>query len=240
MTTPIVSTSTKTEMTRGIVRWAGQMIAALVIFGALLFIAAGKINWTEGWVYLGMNALAQVLSAIILIPVRPDMLAERSKVREGTKGWDRFLAPAIVIVGTFAVLVTAGLDTRFGWSSLIPVYLWWFGLIMAFASQMFVLWAMASNPFFAATVRIQSDRGHNVTSSGPYQWIRHPGYAGSLVYTLVVSLVLRSWWTFIPALITIALIIIRTRLEDQTLQTELPGYKEYAGVVRYRLFPGIW
>lgn len=240
MTTPIISTNTKTEMTRGIMRWAGQMIAALVIFGALLFIAAGKLNWTEGWVYLGMNALTQALSAIILIPIRPDMLAERSKVREGTKGWDRFLAPAIVIVGTFAVLATAGLDIRFGWSSPIHDYLWWLGLIMAFASQMFVLWAMASNPFFAATVRIQSDRGHNVTSSGPYQWIRHPGYVGSLVYTLIVPLVLRSWWTFIPALITIALIIIRTRLEDQTLQTELPGYKEYASRVRYRLLPGVW
>jgi protein-S-isoprenylcysteine O-methyltransferase Ste14 len=240
MTTPIAPISTKTEMTRGIVRWSGQMIAALVLFGALLFLAAGKLNWTEGWVYLGMNALTQVLSAIILIPVRPDMLAERSKVREGTKGWDRFLAPAIVIVGTFAVLVIAGLDNRFGWSSLIHVYFWWLGLIMAFASQLFVLWAMASNPFFAATVRIQSDRGHNVTSSGPYQWIRHPGYSGSLVYTLVVSLVLRSWWTFIPALITITLIIIRTRLEDQTLQTELPGYKEYVSRVRYRLFPGVW
>jgi protein-S-isoprenylcysteine O-methyltransferase Ste14 len=240
MTTPIASTSTKTEMTRGIVRWSGQMIAALVLFGALLFIAAGKLNWTEGWVYLGMNALTQVLSATILIPVRPDMLAERSKVREGTKGWDRFLAPAIVIVGTFAVLITAGLDNRFGWSSLVHVYLWWLGLIIAFASQMFVLWAMASNPFFAATVRIQSDRGHNVTSSGPYQSIRHPGYTGSLVYSLVVSLVLRSWWAFIPALITIALIIIRTRLEDQALQTELPGYKEYASRVRYRLLPGVW
>jgi protein-S-isoprenylcysteine O-methyltransferase Ste14 len=168
------------------------------------------------------------------------MLAERSKVREGTKGWDRFLAPAIVIVGTFTVLVTAGFDNRFGWSSPIHDFLWWLGLIMAFASQMFVLWAMASNPFFAATVRIQSDRGHNVTSSGPYQCIRHPGYAGSLVYTLVVPLVLCSWWTFIPALITIALIIIRTRLEDQTLQTELSGYKEYASRVRCRLMPGVW
>jgi protein-S-isoprenylcysteine O-methyltransferase Ste14 len=240
MTTPIVSTNTKTEMTRGIVRWAGQMIAALVLFGALLFIAAGKLNWTEGWVYLGINAITQILSAIILIPIRPDMLAERSKVREGTKGWDRFLAPAIVIVGTFAVLATAGFDHRFGWSSFVHAYLWWLGLIVAFASQMFVLWAMSSNPFFAVTVRIQSDRGHNVTSSGPYQVVRHPGYAGSLIYTLVVPLVLRSWWTFIPALITIALIIIRTWLEDRTLQTELPGYSEYASQVRYRLFPGVW
>ena len=107
MATPMVSSGSKAEMARGIARWAGQMIAALVIFGANSFLAAGRLSWIQGWVYLGMNALTQALSAIVLIPRRPDMLAERSKVREGTKGWDRFLAPAIVIVGTLAVLVTA-------------------------------------------------------------------------------------------------------------------------------------
>ena len=240
MAAQTISPGSKAEMARGIARWAGQMIAALVIFGAILFLAAGRLNWIQGWVYLGMNALTQALSAIVLIPRRPDMLAERSKVREGTKGWDRFLAPAIVIVGTLAVLVTAGLDIRFGWSEPIPNGLWAFGLIMAFTSQMFVLWAMASNPFFAATVRIQEDRGHTVTSSGPYQFVRHPGYAGSLIYNLAIPIVLGSWWTFIPALLTIALTFVRTGLEDRTLHAELPGYESYAAKVRCRLIPGVW
>jgi protein-S-isoprenylcysteine O-methyltransferase Ste14 len=168
------------------------------------------------------------------------MLAERSKIREGTKDWDRILTPAILIVGTLALLATAALDVRFEWSGSFSTELWGFGLIFAFASQMFVLWAMASNPFFATTVRIQAERGHTVASSGPYQWIRHPGYAGSLVYTLMTPLVLCSWWTFIPAVLTIALIILRTGLEDQTLKMELPGYEEYAGRVRHRLVPGVW
>jgi protein-S-isoprenylcysteine O-methyltransferase Ste14 len=232
--------SQKTETARGILRWAGQMIAALVIFGALLFLAAGRLDWLQGWVYLGMNALTQVLSAVVLIPHRADMLAERSKVREGTKGWDRFLAPAIAIVGTFALLVTAGLDIRNGWSGTLPSWVWWLGLAIAFASQMFVLWAMASNPFFAATVRIQDDRGHSVTTRGPYQLVRHPGYAGSLVYNLAIPLVLGSRWAFIPSLLTVALIIVRTGLEDRTLQAELPGYPAYAEETRYRLVPGVW
>jgi protein-S-isoprenylcysteine O-methyltransferase Ste14 len=240
MATPIVSTGSKAETRRGIVRWAGQMIAALVIFGGLLFLAAGRLDWIQGWVYLGMNALTQVLSAFVLIPRRPDMLAERSQVRAGTKGWDRILAPAIVVVGTLAVLVTAGLDIRFGWSGLIPFGLWWFGLAIAFASQMFVLWAMASNPFFATTVRIQEDRGHAVTTHGPYRLVRHPGYAGSLVYNLVLPLVLGSWWVFIPSLLTIALTFVRTGLEDHTLHAELSGYEEYAATVRYRLIPFVW
>ena len=154
MAIPVISTSKKANLARGILRWAGQMIAALVCFGALLFLAAGRLNWNQGWVYLGMNALTQFISGVVLILHQPDMLAERSQVRQGTKSWDRLLAPTIVIVGTVALLATAGLDNRFGWSRPPVSGVWWFGLVASFASQMFVLWAMASNPFFMTTVRI--------------------------------------------------------------------------------------
>lgn len=240
MKTSTMLTNSKTETMPGILRWAGQMSAALIIFGALLFITAGKLNWTEGWVYLGMNAMTQLLSALVLIPRSGDMLTERTKVRQGTKDWDRFLAPAIVIVGTFAVLFTAGLDHRFGWSNPIFSGLWWFGVAMAFASQMFVLWAMASNRFFATTVRIQEDRGHTVAAAGPYRFVRHPGYSGPLIYNLAIPLVLGSWWVFIPVFFTIALTFVRTWLEDRTLCAELAGYREYAIQTHYRLIPGIW
>lgn len=240
MTTPKIETHSNARTTQGVARWAGQMIAALFVFGAILFLAAGRLDWLAGWAYLGLNALTQVLSAIVLIPRQADMLSERSQVREGTKSWDRFFTPAIVIVGTLAVLITAGLDNRFGWSAPISVDLWISGLALAFCSQMFVLWAMASNPFFATTVRIQNDRGHEVVHSGPYGFVRHPGYLGSIIFNLTLPLVLDSVWTLIPALLTIALIVVRTSLEDQTLQDELPGYWEYAMTVRYRLFPGIW
>lgn len=235
-----VETAHEVIQARGVARWAAQMTAALVVFGSILFLAAGRLDWTPGWVYLGMNALTQLISAAVLIPRRPDMLAERSRVREGTKSWDRVLAPAIILFGTFAVLVTAGLDARFRWTGTIPKGLWELGLALAFASQMFVLWAMASNPFFATTVRIQEDRGHTVTSGGPYGLVRHPGYAGSLIYTLAVPFVLCSWWTYLPALLTIALIVVRTGLEDRTLKNELPGYQEYTASVRYRLIAGVW
>jgi protein-S-isoprenylcysteine O-methyltransferase Ste14 len=235
-----VETAPEKVQTRGVARWAVQMTAALVVFGGLLFLAAGRLDWAPGWVYLGMNALTQLISAAVLIPHRPDMLAERSQVRKGTKSWDCVLAPAILLLGTFAVLVTAGLDARFRWTGTIPNGLWELGLALGFASQMFVLWAMASNPFFAATVRIQDDRGHTVTSGGPYSLVRHPGYAGSLIYTLAVPLVLCSWWTYLPALLTITLIIVRTGLEDHTLKNELPGYQEYTARVHYRLIARVW
>lgn len=240
METPVEQSESRTIVVTGVKRWAVQMITSLFIFGSLLFLLAGTLDWTGGWVYLGMNAVTQLLSAIVLIPRQAGMLAERSKVHEGTKGWDRILAPALMITGTLAVLITSSMDIRFGWSPPLFAGLWGWGVVLAFVSQMFVLWAMACNPFFATTVRIQADRGHMVTSRGPYQYLRHPGYAGSLVYTLMVPLVLCSWWTFVPALLTIVLIIVRTGLEDQTLQAELPGYKEYVDRVRYRLIPGVW
>jgi protein-S-isoprenylcysteine O-methyltransferase Ste14 len=235
-----IETGSKAKVAQGIVRWAGQMIAAMGIFGAILFLAAGRLDWLAGWVYLGMNTLTQVLSAVVLIPRQSGMLAERSRVREGTKGWDRFLAPAIALVGTLVVLITAGLDARFAWSAPISSGVWRLGLALAFCSQMFVLWAMASNPFFALTVRLQDERGHTVVSSGPYRFVRHPGYLGSVLYNLACPLVLGSLWTFLPALLTIALLFVRSGLEDRTLQAELPGYREYAASVRYRLIPGVW
>lgn len=240
MSTPVLKMDPHPDISRGVLRWAGQMISALIIFGLILFLAAGRIDWMVGWIYLGMNALTQALSAAILIPRRPDMLAERSKVREGTKAWDHLLTPAITIFGTLAVLITAGLDARFGWTGPFSRGLWGVGLIVVFVSQMFVLWAMVSNPFFAATVRIQRDRDHRVVQNGPYRIVRHPGYFGSVIYNLVVPLALASWWTFIPASLTVVLLILRTALEDRTLQAELPGYQDYSRIARYRLIPGVW
>ena len=138
------------------------------------------------------------------------------------------------------MLVTAGLDARFGWSAPIRSSVWGLGLALAFCSQMFVLRAMASNPFFALTVRLQDERGHTVVSSGPYRLFRHPGYLGSVLYNLACPLLLGSLWTFLPALLTIVLLFVRTGLEDRTLQAELPGYPEYAASTRYRLVPGVW
>jgi len=226
---------------RGLIaRWVKQMAGGMLISGTFLFLAAGQINWIKGWIFLGLNMLTQLLSAVILIPSQPGMLAERSQVMEGTKSWDRLLAPAVALVGPLAILITAGLDARFGWSTGIGSSLWGTSFVLAFCCQIFVLWAMASNPFFVTTVRIQSDRGHEVVHHGPYKFVRHPGYLGAVLFGLICPLALGSWWAFIPSLLTNALILVRTYLEDQTLQAELPGYQEYALVVRYKLFPGIW
>jgi protein-S-isoprenylcysteine O-methyltransferase Ste14 len=96
------------------------------------------------------------------------------------------------------------------------------------------------NRFFSAVVRIQRDREHTVVTSGPYRLIRHPGYAGALITSLAIPLLLGSLWALIPAALVVCLLILRTALEDRTLQEKLDGYREYAGRVRYRLLPGVW
>ena len=213
---------------------------SIVLYGAILFAAAGRFNWREGWVYFGVLVLTQLISAALLIPRRPDLIAERSELQTGTKSWDRILAPAIAMVGPLAMIVTAGLDARFGWSKPLSVGLWALAVLLALGSSLFVVWAMLTNRFFASTVRIQEDRGQTVVRSGPYGWVRHPGYLGSVIFDLLSPLALGSWWAFIPAGLTVALLVLRTRLEDRTLQAELPGYAEYAREVRWRLLPGVW
>jgi protein-S-isoprenylcysteine O-methyltransferase Ste14 len=102
------------------------------------------------------------------------------------------------------------------------------------------LWAMASNAFFAEGVRIQTDRGHTVSTGGPYRYVRHPAYTGAIISLVAAPLLLGSPWALIPAVAAAALYVARTYMEDKTLMEELPGYKEYARQTRYRLLPGVW
>jgi len=102
------------------------------------------------------------------------------------------------------------------------------------------LWAMASNAFFAEGVRIQEERGHTVATGGPYRFVRHPGYVGSILATVATPCLLGSPWALIPAIVSGALYVVRTNLEDKTLRQELPGYEQYARQTRHRLLPGVW
>ncbi|MBU0705027.1 MAG: isoprenylcysteine carboxylmethyltransferase family protein, partial [Chloroflexi bacterium] len=101
-------------------------------------------------------------------------------------------------------------------------------------------WGMTANKFFSTSVRIQEERGHTVASEGPYRYVRHPGYVGYIIALFATALALGSLWALVPAVLATCLFVVRTALEDRTLQKELAGYKEYAQQVRYRLLPGVW
>jgi protein-S-isoprenylcysteine O-methyltransferase Ste14 len=139
-----------------------------------------------------------------------------------------------------AVWITAGLDDRFHWSGSMPVLALLAGVVLAMLGAALIAWAIRSNQFFSSVVRIQKDRGHSVVESGPYRFVRHPGYAGMAAFTLATPMILNSYWAFAPAAATSAVIVLRTVLEGMTLKNELDGYADYACRVRYRWFPAIW
>ena len=219
--------------------WLMLIIVFVLPFSPLLI--TQRWNWWEAWLYGGIFMLGFIVSRVLAARRHPDIIAERANFirKDNTKPWDKILAP-LVALGSLLIPLTAGLEALNGSLVLfvLPVKLVAILLLLAgFSWGSYALW---ENRFFSGTVRIQTERGHTVVSSGPYRIMRHPGYFGSLVSFLVSPLILDSLWAFVPAIILIMTLIIRTRLEDQVLQNELEGYSEYAKKVHYRLIPGIW
>jgi len=213
---------------------------SLIIGLAILFISAGTLAWINAWVYFGLVSIYWVISTVVLARVNPEMLNERgSVVKQGTKGFDKVWV-ALYPILTFGNLVVMGFDAvRFQWS-FMPFWLTFVGIFMFVSVSPLALWAMAVNKFFEWTVRIQDDRNQYVCTSGPYKIMRHPGYAGLIISILAYPLILGSWWGFVLSCILTIIIVIRTALEDRTLQNEMPGYREYARQVKYRLIPLVW
>lgn len=233
-------TLNEAEIRRGVNRWAVKNLIFLVIMGTAVFISAGDLAWVWGWIYLGLVAAVLALDAAVLLARNPELLAERSQVQPGTQPGDRLLASVVALWGPLAIVVVSGLDYRLGWSQDFPLIARALGAVLALLGSLLSLWAMSANRFFSGTVRIQTERGHRTVREGPYRVLRHPGYLGAIWYYLAVPMVLGSAWAFAPALLTVGVVAYRTAREDRVLQEQLPGYKQYAQEVRFRLWPGLW
>jgi protein-S-isoprenylcysteine O-methyltransferase Ste14 len=220
-------------------RIAAAFGASLAMFAAILFVPAGRLDWAAAWVYLGLLVAFSIANLVYLRRVNPELIDRRTRITRGTKRWD--VVWSIVFSPLFvAVYAVAGLDAgRYGWSSM-PGWLWLVGLALFLLGMALFSRAMGENPFFEKTVRIQEERGHRVVETGPYRLVRHPGYLGFVGWILSTPLLLGSWWAFVPTLLSIAGMMVRTAFEDRTLKAELPGYAEYANHTRYRLVPGLW
>lgn len=224
--------------TRAVIAFA----AYVLLLPAVIFLAAGTLHWPMGWVYYGLTVAAALVSRAIVALVHPDLLAERgqSQRAEDVKSWDRPLSLLVGLLVPLVVLIVSGLDKRWSWSPLLSSWVAPVALALFILSYTFSTWAMVTNRFFSGVVRIQKDRGHHVVDSGPYRIVRHPGYAGGVVAMIATPLLLGSLWALVPAVAYVVLIVVRTVLEDRTLQEELPGYRDYAQRTRYRLLPGLW
>ena len=231
----------QTELTRGIWKRAVQIGIQLLLGAAILFLSSGRLDWWFAWVYLGVFVLAVVVNSFVLLRTNPELIAERARqFTPETKKWDRILATLWGLMSGVVSLMVAGLDKRFGWSPEMPMTVHLIAMLFYMFGSAFAGWALVSNAFFAGTVRIQTERGHAVVSTGPYRIVRHPGYAGWILSGLATPVMLGSLWALVPAALAQGALVLRTALEDRTLRDELPGYQDYARKVRYRLVPGIW
>lgn len=236
----VEQSSRESETTRGVVNWAVKGLVAKLFVAAILFASAGRLDWVMGWVYLGVFLAFDVATALVLLPKSPELLVERANIQEGTKGWDKVLVRLAAAYLPMAAWIVSGLDVRFGWSPPMSPAPQFAALVVIVLGYALVVWAMASNAFFSTTVRIQADRGHTVATGGPYRYVRHPGYLGAILFTLVMPILLGSLWALIPAGLALPAYVVRTALEDRTLHAELDGYAEYVARVRHRLLPGVW
>ena len=218
-----------------------RLFIVIVIVPLTPMIISGEWGWWEAWAYAIINILGFAISRVLAARRNPDIITERARSMElqDAKPWDKILSPALAF-GGLLILIVVGADKGFGWSTPFSLNAKIVALIVLILGYILGSWALIENRFFSGVVRIQTDRGHHVVSTGPYRFVRHPGYAGALWTYIVMPILFDSIWAFIPTVLLIGVLVLRTSLEDRTLQAELPGYKEFAQQTHYRLFPGIW
>lgn len=217
---------------------AKQLFGTLLFF-SLIFISAGTLSYWQGWVYVIIGIIMMVLSLTVF---RPDseLMEERNKPGTGVKSWDKVILGVSFLI-TLIMYITAGLDSgRFHHSPDFNMIIYLSGIILTITGQLLFLIAQKQNRFFSSTVRIQSDRGHIVCDSGVYRIVRHPAYMGSIIQAAGFPLLFGSLWSIIPVSLLIILFVVRTCLEDKTLNEELKGYTEYSHKTHYRLIPFLW
>lgn len=215
-----------------------QLIGSLVFF-AIIFISAGRINYWQGIIYLVIG-LVMVILNYTLLKIDPELSNERSKPGEGTKKWDKIILGLALLV-TISMYIIAGLDSgRYHWSPEFHWSLYLLGILLTASGQLIFLIAQKQNKFFSSTVRIQSDRNHIVCETGLYKIVRHPAYMGSIIQSMGFPLLFGSVWSIVPICLMIILLITRTTLEDKTLRNELSGYDEYTRKTRNKIIPFVW
>jgi len=223
----------------GLLRWVFRETFGVILVAILLFFAAGTLDWIWGWVLVILYAVWTLVNGLIIGRFNPELLVERATRQKDGKNKDNILLSLIGIL-TLAKYLLAGFDFRYEWSAPISLWIHFFGFFVASFGFLLVSWSMFVNAYFSLETRLQSDRNQQVVTSGPYHYVRHPGYTGTILFEVFNPLLLGSWWAFIPTSLILILIVIRTIREDNLLMGSLDGYHEYAKIVNFRLFPGIW
>jgi len=217
----------------------GQVLFSLLVMFALFFLSAGTTDLPRAWIFSGFCFAWFAVNILILLKYNPEVIAARSDlIRGGMEWWDKVFA-ALYILFMIVIPVVCGLDIMFGASEL-PVEYFIAGIFLSAVGWSISTWALVVNRFFESAVRIQKEREHKVITTGPYAIVRHPGYAGLIMFYFAMPLGLGSLFGLIPALLLAFAFVFRTHFEDEFLRKELKGYKEYSNKTKYRLIPFIW
>jgi len=211
------------------------MATAVVVLGAVYFLAAGTLAYWQAWVYMGIVLVPMFFVMTYLLRNSPDLLARRLQMRERERTQKGVIGFGIIfLLGAFFL---PGFDRRWGWSA-IP---WWVALaadVAVVLGYAMIIRVFRENQYASRTVQVEE--GQQVSSTGPYAVVRHPMYVGILVFYLASPIALGSWWALLPASAIIPILVVRILNEELVLERDLPGYKEYKQKTRYRLLPGIW
>lgn len=220
---------------------AAEIAFLFVVIGLVLFLAAGSVAWPAGWTFLVLFFGFTVAISLWLLRHSPGLLTERMTGigQANQKTWDKVFY-ALANVAFLAWLVVMPLDAvRFGWSH-VPGWLQALGGLLLLGSFYLFFLTFRENAYLSPAVRLQSERGQRVVSTGPYHVVRHPMYATAIIFLIGTTFLLGSWYGLIPALVLILGIAFRAVQEERTLRAELPGYEEYMAQVKYRLIPYVW
>jgi len=211
----------------------------VVLQPVVLFASAGRTDIPRVWLLLAVSLGCLFVGGLVVVWVSPEIINQRGEKKRGTKWWDKVFLLAYACTAVSLVVVT-GLDVgRFngpGMGGRVAAL----GVVMHVCAAALFAWAMATNPHFEMTVRLQTERGHRVITTGPYRIVRHPGYVAGALLSVSVPLIVGSAYGLIPASVMVLLYLVRTELEDRTLRRELDGYQAYADKVRYRALPFAW
>ncbi len=230
---------TPVSETKGALRWPAREVFGIFFIAALLFGISGRWDWLGAWLTVALYTIWVAANAILLMPRSPGLLAERARRQMGPHRADRIIL-TVYGLAVLAKYVVAALQVRLGGSGSFGMPLMAAGFLVSALGYGLVTWAMVANAYFSMVLRIQKERGQLVIRSGPYAFVRHPGYLGSALFEIGTPFLLGSTWAIGVGLLGALLMVVRTAVEDRVLHSDLPGYRDYARLVRWHLIPGIW
>ena len=212
-----------------------KFTVGLALVGFLIFLPAGTLHYTYGWLFVGLLFVPMFLAGIVMFIKNPTFLAKRLDAKEKQSAQKGVLAlSGLMFIAGFVV---AGLDYRFGWSEM-PLWVTITASVLFIVAYILYAEVMRENAYLSRTVKVEE--GQTVVDTGLYGIVRHPMYAATLLMFLAVPIMLGSLYAFCAFLFYPVLIVVRICGEEKLLLSELRGYAAYTAKVKYRLIPFIW